>query len=107
MGLSPRRHAAMLPAGKPVQNAFIESFNGRFLEEYFDQSVSHNFQDARPKIDAWWQDYNHASPLTALNCLILLELREKHSLQPHRITIKSEGYQLRKFTMSMICKLNS
>ncbi|WP_144410394.1 IS3 family transposase, partial [Chromobacterium vaccinii] len=48
--------------GKPVENAFIESFNGRFREECLNQSVFHNLQDARQTIEAWRQDYNHARP---------------------------------------------
>lgn len=48
--------------GRPVQNAFIESFNGRFREECLDQHWFLDLADARRTIDAWRVDYNTRRP---------------------------------------------
>jgi putative transposase len=37
--------------GKPIQNAFIESFNSRFREEYLNEHVFVSLDDARRKIE--------------------------------------------------------
>jgi len=53
--------------GEPVQNAFIESFNGKFRDECLNQSW-HTLEDARQIIEAWRKDYNtiRASAFTGL-----------------------------------------
>lgn len=48
--------------GKPAQNAFCESFNGRFRDECLDQHWFVGLADARRLIEAWRQDYNRARP---------------------------------------------
>lgn len=70
--------------GKPVENAFIESFNGRLREECLNQSVFRSLNDARATIEHWRQDYNHARPHSALDYLTPAEYREKHQPQPCR-----------------------
>lgn len=45
--------------GKPNQNAFIESFNGRFRDECLNEHWFLNLADAQEKIEAWRYDYNH------------------------------------------------
>jgi Integrase core domain len=52
--------------GKPVQNAFIESFNGRLRDEWLNEQVFVSLDDARRKIEAWRQDYNRGRPHSAL-----------------------------------------
>lgn len=52
--------------GKPVQNSFIESFNGRFRDECLNANWFENLSDARRKIEAWRQDYNQRRPHSAL-----------------------------------------
>ena len=60
---------AFIRPGKPVENAFIESFNGRLRDEclnvYAFESVTH----AQAVIDAWRDDYNHHRPHGALGHL--------------------------------------
>ena len=48
--------------GKPVQNSYIESFNGRFRDECLNANWFENLADARRKIEAWRLDYNQARP---------------------------------------------
>jgi putative transposase len=53
--------------GKPVQNAFRESFNGRFRDECLNQNLFHSVFDAQGKIDEWKHDYNDERPHSSLN----------------------------------------
>jgi putative transposase len=55
--------------GKPVQNAFIESFNGRFRDECLNQHWFASLGQARRVIDAWRLDYNRARPHSGLGYL--------------------------------------
>ena len=52
--------------GKPVQNAFIESFNGRFRDECLNENWFLGLADARHTIEAWRIDYNTCRPHSAL-----------------------------------------
>lgn len=52
--------------GKPVENCFIESFNGRFREECLNEQIFVSLDDARAKIDRWRVDYNRHRPHSAL-----------------------------------------
>jgi len=53
--------------GKPTQNAYIESFNGKFRDECLNEHVFHNLDDARIKIERWRVDYNTNRPHRSLN----------------------------------------
>lgn len=52
--------------GKPVQNAFIESFNGKFRDECLNQNWFVSPAEARQIIEAWRVDYNTARPHSSL-----------------------------------------
>jgi len=55
--------------GKPVENAFIESFNGRFRDECLNQDWFTDLADAQVAMAAWKQDYNESRPHTSLGGL--------------------------------------
>lgn len=55
--------------GKPVQNAFIESFNGTFREECLSQHWFTSLADARRTIEAWRIEYNTIRPHSSLGYL--------------------------------------
>jgi len=55
--------------GKPVQNAFIESFHGRLREECLNASWFQNLWDARRKVAAWRKEYNEERPHSSLGYL--------------------------------------
>ena len=55
--------------GKPVQNAFIESFNGRFRDECLNQHWFVNLAHARRVVETWRLDYNQARPHSSLGYL--------------------------------------
>jgi putative transposase len=48
--------------GKPTQNAFIESFNGKFRDEYLNDNVFTSIAQARSIIERWRIDYNETRP---------------------------------------------
>lgn len=52
--------------GKPVQNAFVESFNGKFRDECLDQHWFTSLRHAREIITAWRNHYNTQRPHSAL-----------------------------------------
>ena len=52
--------------GKPTDNPYIESFNGKFREECLNQNWFLSLADAQEQIEAWRQDYNHERPHRAL-----------------------------------------
>lgn len=44
--------------GKPVQNAFIESFNGKFRDECLNEHWFLTLEEAQVVIEAWRREYN-------------------------------------------------
>lgn len=57
----------LIEPGKPTQNAYIESFNGRFRDECLNDHWSTSLAEARIRITAWRRDYNEHRPHSALN----------------------------------------
>jgi len=56
-------------AGKPMENGFVESFQGRFRDECLNAEVFEDLEDAKKKISAWRHDYNAVRPHSALGNL--------------------------------------
>jgi putative transposase len=52
--------------GKPVENGFIESFNGRLRDECLNVEVFFTLEDVRAKLARWQEDYNFTRPHSAL-----------------------------------------
>jgi transposase InsO family protein len=52
--------------GKPVENAFIESFNGRLRDECLNSHVFTSVAEAQVVLDAWREDYNLVRPHSSL-----------------------------------------
>jgi putative transposase len=61
--------------GKPVDNAFIESFNGRFRDECLNQNWFMSLGYARQVIEDWRVDYNMVRPHGSLDNLTPNEFR--------------------------------
>ena len=59
-------HLDFIRPGKPVENGYIESFNGKLRDECLNVEVFFNLADARRKLDLWRRDYNHHRPHSAL-----------------------------------------
>lgn len=52
--------------GKPTQNAFVESFNGKFRDYCLNLHWFASLSDARSTIDGWRHHYNHVRPHRSL-----------------------------------------
>ena len=52
--------------GKPNQNAFVESFNGRMRDECLNENIFSTLWEAREIIGTWRQKYNQHRPHSAL-----------------------------------------
>jgi putative transposase len=59
--------------GQPVDNALIESFNGRLRQECVNESLFFSFEDAREKVETWRQHNNRERDQRALGNLAPLE----------------------------------
>jgi putative transposase len=59
-------HLDFIRPGKPVENSYIESFNGRLRDECLNVEVFFGLTDVRDKLESWRQDYNHVRPHSAL-----------------------------------------
>jgi putative transposase len=67
--------------GKPMQNAFVESFNGRMRDELLNETLFFGLGHARDEIAAWIADYNTERPHSALGYLAPAEFAA--TLVPH------------------------
>lgn len=52
--------------GKPIQNAFIESFNGRLRDECLNENWFQNLEEAQSEIEKWRVEYNCERPNSRL-----------------------------------------
>jgi putative transposase len=53
--------------GKPIENAYVESFNGKFRDECLNEHWFVNLVDAKATIETWRVDYNTVRPHSSLN----------------------------------------
>jgi len=70
------RHGVQLQfirPGKPVENAFIESFNGKLRDELLNAELFMGLLDARQKLEAWRRDYNQNRPHSSIGDLTPVE----------------------------------
>ena len=75
--------------GKPMQNSFIESFNGRLRDECLNEHLFANLNQVRQIIEAWRIDYNTNRPHTSLNGLTPTEFaaRPKEGQNWNRLSL--------------------
>lgn len=59
-------HLDFIRPGRPVENGYVESFNGRLRDECLNVEVFFSLVDARRKLALWLHDYNHHRPHSAL-----------------------------------------
>jgi putative transposase len=80
--------------GKPIQNAFVESFNGRLRDELLNETLFRSLPHARATLEAWRRDYNAERPHSRLGWLTPLAFAaslEAPSPQRDRPLPPSEG----------------
>lgn len=63
--------------GKPVENAYCESFNGRLRDECLNENHFLTLDEARTKLEHWRQDYNEVRPHGSLNDMTPVEFASK------------------------------
>jgi putative transposase len=67
--------------GKPVQNAFIESFNGRLRDEFLNETLFTSLMQARLALEEWRCDYNAVRPHSGIDWLTPAEYAAQFSPQ--------------------------
>ena len=77
--------------GKPIENAFVESFNGKFRDECLSVHWFANLADAQLQIEVWRRDFNELRPHRGLSSLTPAEFTRRlqhqtHHHSPHRLT---------------------
>ena len=73
--------------GRPVQNGYIESFNGRLRDECLNGEVFFHLTDAREKLERWRRDYNQKRPHSALDDRTPEEFARTVECQPFALPI--------------------
>ena len=63
--------------GKPTDNAFMESFNGKFRAECLNAHWFMSLDDSRRKCEAWRRDYNEERPHSAIGNKAEIELVDR------------------------------
>jgi len=56
----------LIQPGKPTQNAYVESFNGKFRDECLNENWFVSLDHARAVISTWRTDYNEVRPHSSL-----------------------------------------
>jgi putative transposase len=70
--------------GKPTQNAFIESFNGRLRDELLNETLFTSLTQARAALADWMADYNNVRPHSALGNLTPTQYADRGAPGPQR-----------------------
>ena len=66
--------------GRPMENAFIESFQGRLRDECLNVQWFRTIVDARDKIERWRVEYNTERPHSGLNNMTPFEFAERKAI---------------------------
>jgi putative transposase len=53
---------AFIRPGRPSENGYIESFNGRLRDECLNLHLFFGLDDGGQKLEVWWMDYNTTRP---------------------------------------------
>jgi putative transposase len=71
-------HLDFIRPGKPVENAFIESFNASLRKECLNAHWFQTIEEARQRIEQWRKEYNNYRPHSSLDNLTPAEYALKH-----------------------------
>jgi putative transposase len=77
--------------GKPQQNGFVESFNGRLRDEFLNETLFSSLRHARKALEDWRRDYNLVRPHSSLGWMTPA-LYAASSGRPGRSSALHEGY---------------
>ena len=79
-----KRHSIeieFIEPGKPIQNAYVESFNSRFRDECLNEELFTDLEDAKKKIERWRKLYNEKRPHSALGMKTPKQFEEEFNNQ--------------------------
>ena len=69
--------------GKPMQNAFIETFNGRLRDEGLNENLFLSLAEARDILRKWKEDDNNIRPHSSLSNLAPAEFAKNLAIEKH------------------------
>ncbi|WP_233634040.1 integrase core domain-containing protein, partial [Burkholderia cenocepacia] len=75
--------------GKPVENAYIESFNGRFRDECLNEHWFVSMRHAKRLIEEWRIEYNTERPHSSLGYLTPVQFARAHDAKQQFLTSDS------------------
>ncbi len=81
--------------GKPVENGYIESFNGKLRDECLNVELFFSLKDARNKLESWRFDYNVRRPHKSLGQMTPVDYSNKlaESVSPNFSTFDRSSFQ--------------
>jgi putative transposase len=81
-------HLWFIEPGKPMQNGYVESFNGKLRDEFLNQHYFENLNDARGKLERWRAVYNEQRPHSSLEYetpqAYRLAFEQRNNVQPNK-----------------------
>lgn len=77
--------------GKPIQNCFVESFNGTFRDDCLNAHWFLSLEDARRTIEVWRKEYNEVRPHSSLGGLTPTEFVVNHQQSEENLAAFSSG----------------
>lgn len=80
--------------GKPNDNAYVESFNGKFRDECLNDNQFLTLPEAQVIIESWRKDYNDARPHDSLNGLTPREFAEQHAAMLNKQSPQGHQFSL-------------
>lgn len=77
--------------GKPMQNGFVESFNGRLRDECLNEHLFSSYTHARAIVTAWRIDYNNTRPHSSLDGLTPMQFATRSKLDQNTNRANTNG----------------
>ncbi|MBG6079409.1 ribosome modulation factor [Rubrivivax gelatinosus] len=87
------RHLLIEP-GRPMQNGYIESFNGKFRDECLNEHWFQTLAQARQTIAAWRRDYNEVRPHSSIGRIAPARFAEQHRHPGDHVTFNQDSFRI-------------
>ena len=81
---------AFIRPGKPNENAYVESFNGRLRDECLNEHWFLTLAHAQAAIEAWRIEYNTERPHSSLAYLTPAQFAEAHAARPSAVSMQTQ-----------------
>jgi hypothetical protein len=78
----PPTRRQLFAVGKPQQNGFVESFNGRLRDELLNETLFASLRHVREALAIWRLDYNTVRPHSRLDNLTPVEYANRYAVAP-------------------------